>query len=337
MYIRQRKGRFTVVIKRKGFETLYKTFSKKSDCLKWGKEVEAQMQLKQFKSMSVANKTTLLDVLNRHLEDKIKTSKEPKKLKARFNTIVKSDVVKKLMSDLTPSDFAAYRDNRLGKGAAGATIVRELSFMSVGINKAIDIYNCWIPENPIKKTIKPKEAPPRNRRLSEQEYLLLMQWCKGAPKFKKPNPFWCYAIDFAVETALRQNEQLLLTWKDIDLTKRVMTIKAENTKTGVERVVPLTPKAIEILKSMPRSIARGGRVFLMSKNNFNRGWSAICRNANIENLHWHDLRREACSRLLEKGLSISEVQHFTGHKTVSLMLKTYAAHNPQIIAKKLNK
>jgi len=40
--------------------------------------------------------------------------------------------------------------------------------------------------------------------------------------------------------------------------------------------------------------------------------------------------------LLERGLSISEVQMFTGHKTVSLMLKTYSAHNPIKVAQKLN-
>jgi integrase len=54
-------------------------------------------------------------------------------------------------------------------------------------------------------------------------------------------------------------------------------------------------------------------------------------------LRWHDLRREGCSRLLEKGLSISEVQMFTGHKTLSLMLNIYSVHNPVAVAKKLNK
>ena len=113
-----------------------------------------------------------------------------------------------------------------------------------------------------------------------------------------------------------------------------MKIEAKHTKTNTERVVPLTPKALQVLQRIPRSI--DGRVFPMSINNFNRGWRAICKNANITGLRWHDLRREACSRLLESGLSISEVQLFTGHKTVSLMLKTYSAHNPVTVAKKLN-
>ena len=75
----------------------------------------------------------------------------------------------------------------------------------------------------------------------------------------------------------------------------------------------------------------------MSINNFNRGWRAICKNSGINNLHWHDLRRESICRLFEAGLSPSEVQIFSGHKTISLMIKTYTAHNPEIVAKKLNK
>jgi integrase len=161
-----------------------------------------------------------------------------------------------------------------------------------------------------------------------------MQYCKGAPKFKKPSPYWCSAIDFTIETALRLNEQLSLRWKQISFDTMTMKIEAKHTKTGIERIVPLTTKAMKILRAIPRSI--DGRVFPMSINNFNRGWRAICKNANINGLRYHDLRREACSRLLERGLSISEVQMFTGHKTVSLMLKTYSAHNPIKVAQKLN-
>ena len=141
-------------------------------------------------------------------------------------------------------------------------------------------------------------------------------------------------IEFAIQTAMRLNEQLTLRWDQVDLKNMLITILAEHSKTGIERKIPLTPRAIEILHQLPRHI--NGRVFPVSLNNFQRAWRSITRNAKINNLRWHDLRREACSRLMESGLSISEVQMFTGHKTMSLMLKTYSQHNPSIVAKKLN-
>ena len=130
------------------------------------------------------------------------------------------------------------------------------------------------------------------------------------------------------------NEQLTLQWKQVSLEKKVMTILAKHSKTNTERVVPLTPRALEILRKIPRSI--DGRVFPMSINNFNRGWRAICKNAGIKGLHWHDLRTESISRLFEAGLSPSEIQMFSGHKTISLMIKTYTSHNPEKVAQKLN-
>ena len=296
--------------------------------------MEVQLEQKRYKDISNASKTTLKSVLERHLAERVKLVRAPKKEAARFNTICKSKIIEKFLADLTPNDFAEYRDQRIEAGAKPATVIRELSFMSVAIHKAIKIYNCWIPEHPISNEIRPKEAPPRNRRLENDEYERLMQYCKGAPKFKKPSPYWCSAIDFTIETALRLNEQLSLRWKQISFDTMTMKIEAKHTKTGIERIVPLTTKAMKILRAIPRSI--DGRVFPMSINNFNRGWRAICKNANINGLRYHDLRREACSRLLERGLSISEVQMFTGHKTVSLMLKTYSAHNPIKVAQKLN-
>ena len=334
MNIRKRNGRYTVQVRRLGFKSITKTFAQKSDAHKWGRQVEVQLEQKRYKDISNASKTTLRSVLERHLTERMKLVRAPKKERARFNTICKSKIVDRFLSDLTPSNFAEYRDKRLEDGAAAATVIRELSFMSVAISKAIKIYNCWIPEHPIKNSIRPKEAPPRNRRLENDEYERLMQYCKGAPKFKKPSPYWCSAIDFTIETALRLNEQLSLRWKQISFDTMTMKIEAKHTKTGIERIVPLTTKAMKILRAIPRSI--DGRVFPMSINNFNRGWRAICKNANINGLRYHDLRREACSRLLERGLSISEVQMFTGHKTVSLMLKTYSAHNPIKVAQKLN-
>ena len=334
MYIRKRKGRYAVSIRHVGLKSINRTFDKKSDAHKFGIDVELQLQRKRYRDTSNASKTTLKSVLERHLMERMDEVREPKKEQSRFNTICKSKVVDKFLIDLTPNDFARYNEARAEIGASGATIIRELSFMSVAIRKAIKIYGCWIPDHPIPNAIKPKEAPPRNRRLNDGEHQLLKEYCKGAPKYKKPNPYWCDAIDFAIESALRLNEQLTLTWKQISFEKKVMTILAKHTKTGTQRVVPLTPRALEILRNIPRAI--DGRVFPMSINNFNRGWRAICRNAGIKDLHWHDLRRESISRLLESGLSISECQMFSGHKTISLMIKTYTAHNPETVAKKLN-
>jgi integrase len=333
MYIRKRFGKYYVEIKRRGHKNIHKTFRQKSDAMKWGRSVEIQLDQSRYRDTSNASKTTLISVLERHLKERLRVVREPNKEQSRYNVIIKNDVVKRTLSSLSPQIFARYRDDRLDEGLSPSTVCRELSFMSIAIKKAVRLYNCWLPEHPIPNDIKPKEGAPRNRRLEEGEFDKLMEHCKT-----KKNAYWCSMIEFAIETAMRLNEQLTLTWDKVDLQNMLITVLAQHSKTGIQRKIPLTPRAIEILKELqqlPRHI--NGRVFPVSLNNFQRAWRSITRRSEIKNLHWHDLRREACSRLMESGLSISEVQMFTGHKTHSLMLKTYSQHNPLLVAKKLNR
>ena len=133
---------------------------------------------------------------------------------------------------------------------------------------------------------------------------------------------------------MRLAEQLSLRWENLDLNKRTAFLPAEITKTKRSRTVPLTDKAMAVLKELPRHIS--GRVFNMSYNNHNRGWRAINKRAGVVGLRWHDLRREATSRMFERGLSITEVQSITGHKTLQ-MLSTYTQHEAETLAIKLKK
>ena len=54
----------------------------------------------------------------------------------------------------------------------------------------------------------------------------------------------------------------------------------------------------------------------------------------LSDLRFHDLRREATSRLFEKGLGIMEVASMTGHKTLS-MLRVYTKMDAERLAAKL--
>ena len=47
----------------------------------------------------------------------------------------------------------------------------------------------------------------------------------------------------------------------------------------------------------------------------------LCRKVNIDDLHFHDLRHEATSRLFEKGLNPVEVATITGHKDTKMLMR----------------
>ena len=47
----------------------------------------------------------------------------------------------------------------------------------------------------------------------------------------------------------------------------------------------------------------------------------LCRKVKIDDLHFHDLRHEATSRLFEKGLNPVEVAAITGHKDTKMLMR----------------
>jgi integrase len=316
-------GKWQVSIRRSFHKPLYKTFISKQNAYRWSRETERLIEIGQFVDTSEANKTTLKTLLERY-EREVSSKKRTESDKYLIKNIMRHDFVNKVLSHISSSDIAEFRDKRL-ETISGSSVNRELSIISDCINKAITEWKCFIRENPVKVGLRCKENPSRTRRLLAGEYEKLMQSCKSN------RAFWCPIIDFAIHSAMRRGELLKITWNMVDLDRKYITLPSEITKTNKPRNVPLQPHAIGILRSIPRSL--NGRVFPIGIKNFERSWTAICKRAGITGLRWHDLKREAISRLFEKGLSVSEVQLFCGNSLASL--EVYTEHDSTTLAEKL--
>lgn len=57
------------------------------------------------------------------------------------------------------------------------------------------------------------------------------------------------ALEFTILTAARTGEVIGATWDEVDLDKAIWTVPASRMKAGKEHRVPLSPRAVEILKS----------------------------------------------------------------------------------------
>jgi len=67
------------------------------------------------------------------------------------------------------------------------------------------------------------------------------------------------ALEFTILTAARTGEVIGARWAEFDLTEASWTVPAERMKAGREHRVPLSPRTVEILHSLPRE--DGGFVF----------------------------------------------------------------------------
>ena len=61
-------------------------------------------------------------------------------------------------------------------------------------------------------------------------------------------------------------------------------------------------------------------------NSMKRAWKAACRRAGIVGLHFHDLRREAGSRMLEGGVPEHVVQRMLGHANLATTSRYLKPH-----------
>jgi integrase len=107
-----------------------------------------------------------------------------------------------------------------------------------------------------------------------------------------------------------------MVWRDVDLER--CTVFLPNTKNGHARTVPLSPTAVRVMSELSHD---GAHCLPLSANAVRLAWQRLRARAGISDLRLHDLRHECVSRLVERGLSIPEVQMVSGHRDVSMLMR----------------
>lgn len=238
----------------------------------------------------------------------------------------------KITRQITSVDIATYRDQRLqqvnaktGKTLSPATVRLEMSLLS-NLFELGRIEWGICDDNPVLKVRKPKSPPGRERRLTPREERQIIRY---AHNHRNTELFSIIVI--ALETAMRQGEILKLQWENINLKSRVAHLP--DTKNGTRRDVPLSLKARDALIRL--GVQSKGPVFSYKSQGIKSTWRVMLQRLGIEDLHFHDLRHEAISRLFELGtLDMMEVAAISGHKSLS-MLKRYTHLKAQRLVKKL--
>ena len=171
--------------------------------------------------------------------------------------------------------------------------------------------------NPIVGTNKATEEISRDRVLSDDE-LRLVWLHAGAGEYGA-------IARLLILTGQRREEVGAMEWGEIDLDAAVWTIPAPRTKNKRPHDVPLSPAAVEILRTLPRRADRE-YVFGSGSGGF-QGWSH-CKSAldariaeaggKVKPWRLHDLRRTLATRLGDMSVLPHVVEatlnHVSGHR-----------------------
>lgn len=332
------------IVKRRGYPLTSRTFETKKDAEAWARAAERDMDLGQFLPNRDAERTLLHELLERYRRDVL-----PSKRGAHFGTslrVLDDRLGRYSLAAITSKVVADFRDARLHAGLSGSTVRQQIGLLSRIVTLAGREWGISLPANPCAMVSRPPENEGRTRRLEDGEEACLLAACP---------PKLAALVRLALATAARLGELIALRWTDVDFKDCVATIRGidqRGTKNGDPwRDLPLLPDAIEVLEELPRD---RDRVFSnwCASDSVNKPWTraldraraayaAECKRTGeapragfLEDLHFHDLRHEAITRLIESGeFSEAEVAFIAGHKTLG-MVHGYTHLRAANIAKK---
>ena len=244
------------------------------------------------------------------------------------------------IASLTAEDISAYRDLRLntptkrkavdanGKERAKersiASVQRELSLLRRVLN--IARRKRWIPFNPFDEGgfISIASEIKRTRVISRSEEELLLAACEkedtrkdGKATKKKSLQHLRPIIICGIDTGMRSGEMFKLRWKDVDLDTGRINVLASNTKVEQQRYVPVTPRLKRELERLWKESTQDMNALVFGITRIKRGWTTLCKYAEVGNATPHDLRHTAATRMIRGGMQIAEVSRILGHNNVT--------------------
>jgi site-specific recombinase XerD len=130
-------------------------------------------------------------------------------------------------------------------------------------------------------------------------------------------------LDLALNTGMRLGEMYGLTWENVNLSRRVLTIP--RSKNGELRHVPLNTTALAALQTLKAQADGTGPVFRNADGGRLTGprywFEPAIKAAKIRTFSWHCLRHTFASRLVMAGVDIRTVQELMGHKCIAMTVR----------------
>jgi len=234
------------------------------------------------------------------------------------------------LAEISPKLVVQYKAKRYQDGVKPATINRELAVMKHGFNLAIKEWE-WATQNPVARVSVEKENNQRDRWLTQEEEVKLLEAC----------PLWLKDIVmFALNSGMRMGEILSLTWDTVDLFRRTVTIL--RSKNGDRRTIPLNERIFALLKGKVKGQSTPSGLVFPSQagtqrdgHDLRRAFRKALQAVQIQNFHFHDLRHTFATRLVQAGVDLYKVQRLLGHRS-PVMTQRYAHHSSESLRDGVN-
>jgi len=288
-------------------------------------------------------KSTAIDLYRKRKTEALQGKKLPESLRAPAATfaqlahdaLVYSKAHKRTYQDdinRMPWLLAAFRDRAADSITPHdlehhlSRIAEERDWTAASVNRyralisliyRLGIENGKVKENPA-RLVKPRAVNnARTRWLSPEEEVRLR--AAIAARYPEHLP----ELELALNTGLRLSEMYGLSWENVNLSRRGLTIP--RSKNGEMRHVPINTNALGALLELRRRGDGNGRVVRnlqgLPLSNPRHWFEPAVSRAKIRDFSWHCLRHTFASRLVMAGVDLRTVQELLGHKSIAMTVR----------------
>ena len=279
--------------------------------------------------------TRLANILKKYRREVSEVRPMGRTKTSHIRFLEKSQLARMQVSDIETADIIEHIRSRRQAGAGPSTANNDIIWLRVilryaraawGLPFELAIIDDAAEVLKAEKLI--GKAKSRSRRPTSKELKALTGFFEKRDRRKSNIPMndimW-----FAIHSARRQGEITELLFSDNDSkyqTGVVRDLKHPTERHQIRRF-KYTPEAWDIIC---RQDHNEDRIFPFEPRSIGSAFRQACKMLDIHDLHFHDLRHEATSRLFEAGYSIVEVQQFTLHDSWGT-LSRYTHLRPELV------
>ncbi len=307
-------------VRRKGYGVYTRSFGTKTLATDWARAIEADIERGVMPGARavVGGRYTVEKAITDYRD--LRRARPVRDTSTEHYTLqhLAAGLGDKAVADLRVNDLVEYAQRRADMGAGPYTINMDVGKLGtvlrvVGAAKGMALPDVVQQSRPLLKHLGLiGGGGRRERRPTEDELHAIDRHLRAQPN----GALYAASVAWAVETAMRQGEIARIRWDDVDRARRLVLVrdrKDPREKTGNDQWVPLLPGAWALLEQQPHG--EDARIFPIGGSSISKAFTLACSALSIPDLHFHDLRHEAISRLFEAGYRIEQVALVSGHRT----------------------
>ena len=242
----------------------------------------------------------------------------------------------KSVTSLVADDIYSFIENKRKSGLSARYVADMVILLKTVFKYAVHTYHIF---NPLDGVSLPKKKSPEILLLDDAEQEKLQQYIAENQNIST------IGAALSMSTGIRIGELCALQWKDIDLEKRILTVRktmqriqcsslTAKTKLIVTdpksesscRKIPIPDCMMQFLRKFsgkPDDYVLTGTEKAIEPRAMQYRFSKILKNAGLPSVHFHALRHIFASNCIKLGFDVKALSELLGHSSVEITLNRY--------------